>query len=73
VTERIIQDVIQSLRNGVYNMALVYRDDLQGQDHSDLSTAPVGDELVILGRALDADVLAELSRLTELKVDQAWT
>jgi hypothetical protein len=71
VTERIIQDVIQSLRNRVYNTALVYRGDLQGQDHSDLSNAPVGDELVILARDLDADVLAELFRLTDSTVDQA--
>ncbi len=59
MTERIIQDVIQSLRNRVYNMALVYRDDLQGQDRSDRSNAPVGDELAILAWDLDADALAD--------------
>jgi len=73
VAKRIIQDVIQSLRNGVYNMALVYPDDLRGQDRSDLSNAPVGDELVLLARNLDTNVLAEVSRLTDLMVDDAWT
>jgi hypothetical protein len=46
VTKQIIQDVLQSVRTGVYDLALVYRDDLQGQDCSDLQQASVGQELV---------------------------
>lgn len=69
VTKQIIQDTIQSVRDCIYDMALVYRDDLQGQGCSGLRDAPVGDELVLLVRDLDADVLAELSRLTDSTVD----
>jgi hypothetical protein len=68
VTKQIIHDVIQSVRNCVHDMALVYRADLQGQDYSDLRHAPVGQEVILLGQNLDADVSAELSRLADSKV-----
>ena len=72
VTKEIIKDVIQSMRNRVYDMALVYRGDLQGQDYSDLRHAAVGHELILLAQSLDADVSTELSRLADPKANQPW-
>jgi len=71
VTKQIIEGVIQSVRNRVYDMALVYRDDLQGQDCSDLRQTAVGQMLILFAQDLNADVVAELLRLAALEVDQA--
>ena len=72
ITKKIIQDVIQSVRNRVYDMALLYREDLQGQACSDLRHAPVGQELNLLAQNPEAEVLEELSRLADSKVSQPW-
>ena len=53
-------------------MALLYREDLQGQACSDLRHAPVGEELILLTQNLEAEVLEELSRLADSKVSQPW-
>jgi hypothetical protein len=71
VTKRIVEDVVQSVRNRVYDMAFVYRGDLRGQECSDLRQTAVAGELILLAQDLNADVVAELLRLAALESDRA--
>ena len=62
-TARIVQEVTESLRNGVYDMALVYQDDLKDQNLAGLRKVALNDFLAILGRYVDWDVVTELHEL----------
>src|SRR5436305_1829727 len=51
--EPIARDTLQSLRAGVYDLALIHAGDLRGLSLEGLSQAPVIADLVLLGPSLD--------------------
>jgi hypothetical protein len=59
--QRIIADIVASLRNGVYDLALVYGEDLQGHDIHGARAQPIGPALVLLGFAPDATIAQSLT------------
>jgi hypothetical protein len=60
---RIVADTLSSVRNGVYDLALVYGEDLQGHELR-FQMQSIGPALVVLGLTPDASLVP---RLTELE------